>query len=105
MATRGEKFSRAEEEFMKRALVLARRGYGGTSPNPMVGAVLVKNGEVVGEGWHKRAGEPHAEVNALLQARDKARNASLFVTLEPCSTFGRTPPCTEALIKSGIAEV
>lgn len=90
---------------MKRALVLARRGFGGTSPNPMVGALLVKNGEIVGEGWHKRAGEPHAEVNALLKANDKARNASLFVTLEPCSTFGRTPPCTETIIKSGIAEV
>jgi diaminohydroxyphosphoribosylaminopyrimidine deaminase/5-amino-6-(5-phosphoribosylamino)uracil reductase len=105
MATRGEKFSRAEEEFMKRALVLARRGYGGTSPNPMVGAVLVKKGEIVGEGWHKRAGEPHAEINALLQSKARARNASLFVTLEPCSTFGRTPPCTEAIIKSGISEV
>ena len=90
---------------MMRALVLARRGYGGTSPNPMVGAVVVRKGEIVGEGWHKRAGEPHAEVNALLKAKDRARNASLFVTLEPCSTFGRTPPCAEAIIKSGIAEV
>lgn len=90
---------------MKRALVLAQRGYGGTSPNPMVGAVLVRNGEIVGEGWHQRAGEAHAEINALLKAKDRARNASLFVTLEPCSTLGRTPRCTDAIIKSGIAEV
>ena len=105
MGARGEKFSRAEEEYMRRALALAERGYGGTSPNPMVGAVLVYAGRIIGEGWHKRAGEPHAEVNALASAKTRARGATLFVTLEPCSTFGRTPPCTDAIVKSGIKDV
>ena len=106
MGARGEKFSRTEEEHMRRALALAGRGYGGTSPNPMVGAVLVRNGKVVGEGWHRRAGEPHAEINALAVGKSRdIRGATLFVTLEPCSTFGRTPPCTTAIIQSGIREV
>jgi diaminohydroxyphosphoribosylaminopyrimidine deaminase/5-amino-6-(5-phosphoribosylamino)uracil reductase len=92
-------------KFMRAALQLARRGYGTTSPNPMVGAVLVKGGQVIGRGWHRRAGEPHAEIEAL---RDAARHgpsalsATLYVTLEPCSTYGRTPPCTKAIIDAGI---
>ena len=93
---------------MRRALRLAQRGYGGTSPNPMVGAVIVRGGEIIGEGWHKRAGEAHAEVNAIHSARrggKELRGATIYVTLEPCCTFGRTPPCTSALIESGIARV
>lgn len=94
--------------FMRRALRLAQRGRGCTSPNPMVGAVLVRGGRVVGEGWHQRAGGPHAEVEALETARQagrSARGATLYVTLEPCCTTGRTPPCTEAIIRAGIRRV
>ena len=93
---------------MRRALLLARKGFGGTSPNPMVGAVIVRDGIVLGDGFHKRAGEAHAEVNAIATARRAGkdiRGAILYVTLEPCSTFGRTPPCTSAIIESGISEV
>lgn len=90
---------------MRRALALAARGRGTTSPNPMVGAVVVRNGEIVGEGWHERAGEPHAEVHALRHAGDRAKGAVLYVTLEPCSHWGRTGPCTEVIIQAGIAEV
>ena len=90
---------------MERALRLAERGRGRTSPNPMVGAVLVKDGEIVGEGFHPRAGEPHAEVFALRQAGERARGATLYVNLEPCCHHGRTPPCTRALIAAGVAEV
>ncbi len=93
------------EDFMLRALQLAKRGKGRTSPNPMVGAVLVKNGRVVGEGFHPRAGEPHAEIFALRQAGENARGATLYVTLEPCNHYGRTPPCTKAIIAAGVAEV
>src|SRR6185436_13259176 len=92
--------SSMDAAFMRRALRLAQRG--STSPNPMVGAVLVKNGRVLGEGWHHRAGKPHAEIEALNAAASKeksARGATLYVSLEPCCTFGRTPPCTEAIIQ------
>jgi diaminohydroxyphosphoribosylaminopyrimidine deaminase/5-amino-6-(5-phosphoribosylamino)uracil reductase len=92
--------------FMRRALRLAQRGR--TSPNPMVGAVLVKNGRVLGEGWHHRVGKPHAEIEALRAAASKeksAQGATLYVSLEPCCTFGRTPPCTEAIILAGIKHV
>ena len=92
-------------EWMHRALRLARKGEGLTRPNPPVGAVLVKNGRVLGQGWHHKAGEPHAEILALRQAGSSARGATLYLTLEPCSTFGRTPPCTEALVRAGIARV
>jgi diaminohydroxyphosphoribosylaminopyrimidine deaminase / 5-amino-6-(5-phosphoribosylamino)uracil reductase len=108
MRAPGEKFSREEGEFMRRALQLARKGFGGTSPNPMVGSVIVRDGLVIGEGFHKRAGEAHAEVNAMAAARRAGKDihgATLYVTLEPCSTFGRTPPCTSAIIDSGISEV
>ncbi|PSR21303.1 MAG: bifunctional diaminohydroxyphosphoribosylaminopyrimidine deaminase/5-amino-6-(5-phosphoribosylamino)uracil reductase RibD [Sulfobacillus acidophilus] len=92
--------------YMKRALVLARRGLGTTSPNPMVGAVIVDpHGHVVAEGYHKKAGGPHAEVVALGRAGQAARGCTLYVTLEPCNHTGRTPPCTDAIIQSGIRRV
>jgi diaminohydroxyphosphoribosylaminopyrimidine deaminase / 5-amino-6-(5-phosphoribosylamino)uracil reductase len=90
---------------LERALELAERGRGRTKPNPVVGAVLVRDGEVVGEGWHERAGGSHAEVVALKEAGERARGATLYVSLEPCSTQGRTPPCTEAIIAAGVARV
>jgi len=93
---------------MRLALRLARRGYGMTSPNPMVGAVLVKDGKVIGRGWHRRAGLPHAEIEALYDTQWRGHNprgATLYVTLEPCSTHGRTPPCTDAIITAGIKRV
>ena len=90
------------------ALRLARRGYGKTSPNPMVGAVLVKQGKIIGRGWHQGAGKPHAEVEALRDALKHGHNprgATLYVTLEPCCTHGRTPPCTDAIIEAGLRRV
>jgi diaminohydroxyphosphoribosylaminopyrimidine deaminase/5-amino-6-(5-phosphoribosylamino)uracil reductase len=90
---------------MAQALELAVRARGRTSPNPMVGAVLVRHGEVVGRGYHPRAGEPHAEILALRQAGERARGATLYINLEPCCHYGRTPPCTEALIEAGVSEV
>jgi diaminohydroxyphosphoribosylaminopyrimidine deaminase / 5-amino-6-(5-phosphoribosylamino)uracil reductase len=96
---------RPHEFWMKRALRLARRGEGLTRPNPPVGAVAVKNGKIVGEGYHRKAGGPHAEVLALSKAGKKARGATLYVTLEPCCTWGRTPPCTDLIISSGVARV
>jgi len=91
--------------FMRLALAEAARGLGRTSPNPAVGAVLVKGGRVVGRGHHARAGGPHAEVEALLQAGARARGADLYVTLEPCDHQGKTPPCTEAILRAGVARV
>jgi diaminohydroxyphosphoribosylaminopyrimidine deaminase / 5-amino-6-(5-phosphoribosylamino)uracil reductase len=100
---------RPEDLFwMNLALRLAARGYGSTSPNPMVGAVLVKRGKVLGEGWHHRAGAPHAEVEAIYDAlarQQKPAGGTLYVTLEPCCTQGRTPPCTEAILTAGISRV
>ena len=98
-------FSQTDREFMSRALALAGRALYTTSPNPRVGCVVVRNGEVVGEGWHEAAGQPHAEVNALRLAGEASRGATAYVTLEPCNHQGRTPPCTEAIIKAGVARV
>lgn len=94
-----------DRRHMARALRLAERGLYSTDPNPRVGCVIVVNGEVVGEGWHERAGEPHAEVRALRAAGERARGATAYVTLEPCSHHGRTPPCADALIRAGVGRV
>ena len=91
--------------FMRRALSLAERGWGQTAPNPMVGAVVVRDGVVVGEGWHTRYGAPHAEIDALREAGDAARGATMYVTLEPCTHHGQTPPCSDALVAAGISRV
>jgi diaminohydroxyphosphoribosylaminopyrimidine deaminase / 5-amino-6-(5-phosphoribosylamino)uracil reductase len=91
--------------WLDRALELAERGRGTTHPNPIVGAVVVRDGELVGEGWHERAGGPHAEIVALAEAGERARGATLYVTLEPCSHHGRTPPCVDAVIDAGVARV
>jgi diaminohydroxyphosphoribosylaminopyrimidine deaminase/5-amino-6-(5-phosphoribosylamino)uracil reductase len=90
---------------LERALELAERGRGTTRPNPVVGAVVVRGGEVVGEGWHERPGGPHAEVAALAAAGDRARGSTLYVTLEPCAHHGRTPPCAETVIEAGVGRV
>ncbi|MCZ6560817.1 MAG: bifunctional diaminohydroxyphosphoribosylaminopyrimidine deaminase/5-amino-6-(5-phosphoribosylamino)uracil reductase RibD [Gammaproteobacteria bacterium] len=92
-------------QHMARAIQLARRGLFSTSPNPRVGCVLVRDGQVVGEGWHEKAGGPHAEVVALERAGSHARGADVYLTLEPCSHHGRTPPCSQALIEAGVARV
>ena len=94
-----------DAHYMARAIELARRGLYTTHPNPRVGCVIVRDGQVVGEGWHVRAGEPHAEVHALRQAGERARGATAYVTLEPCSHHGRTPPCADALVNAGLARV
>lgn len=98
-------FTSQDFEMMSRALKLAKRGIYTTAPNPNVGCVIVRDGEIVGEGHHHRAGEPHAEVYAMRMAGDKAEGATAYVTLEPCSHFGRTPPCAEGLIKAKVARV
>lgn len=92
-------------EFMRLALRLAARGKGFTSPNPAVGAVIVKDGLIIGRGWHRRSGEAHAEAQALAIAGRAARGATMYVTMEPCSTFGRTPPCTNVILNSGLKRV
>ncbi len=93
------------EEYMQKAFQIAKKGEGRTSPNPVVGAVIVKSGMMVGEGYHPMAGMPHAEIYALNGAGKKAQGATLYVTLEPCNHYGRTPPCTEAIINAGITKV
>jgi len=95
----------SDRRHLERALELAERGRGTTKPNPIVGAVVVRDGEVVGEGWHERPGGPHAEVVALEAAGERARGATLYVTLEPCAHHGRTPPCAEAVVRAGLARV
>jgi diaminohydroxyphosphoribosylaminopyrimidine deaminase / 5-amino-6-(5-phosphoribosylamino)uracil reductase len=95
----------SDREHLARALELAERGRGGTTPNPVVGAVLVRDDAVVGEGWHTRAGGPHAEIVALEAAGTDARGATLYVSLEPCAHHGRTPPCADALVAAGVARV
>ncbi len=94
-----------DEIFMKKVLRLARRGLGSTSPNPVVGALVVKNGQIIGSGYHRKAGAPHAEIEALSMAGERAKGSTLFVNLEPCNHYGRTPPCTKAILKSGIKRV
>lgn len=94
-----------DRAYMELALSLAKAGLGFTSPNPMVGAVIVKDGQIVGQGYHQKAGTPHAEVHALREAGHNARDATLYVTLEPCVHYGRTPPCTNAIIAAGIKHV
>lgn len=98
-------FTPLDHAYMARALQLAERGRYTTKPNPVVGCVIANGENVVGEGWHERAGEPHAEVHALRAAGKRARGATAYVTLEPCGHFGRTPPCSDALIEAGIARV
>jgi diaminohydroxyphosphoribosylaminopyrimidine deaminase/5-amino-6-(5-phosphoribosylamino)uracil reductase len=105
MNRRRKNLSRNHLQYLRLALGLARRGWGATSPNPMVGAVLVKNGKIIGRGWHRYAGGPHAEIEALRDAHDRGHPAiesTLYVTLEPCCTQGRTPPCTDAILRAGI---
>jgi diaminohydroxyphosphoribosylaminopyrimidine deaminase/5-amino-6-(5-phosphoribosylamino)uracil reductase len=97
--------STTDSTYMKRALTLARKGIGKTSPNPAVGCVIVKNGAIIGEGWHRKAGGPHAEIHALAMAGDAAKGAVVYVTLEPCCHTGKTPPCSDALIKAGVKRV
>jgi diaminohydroxyphosphoribosylaminopyrimidine deaminase/5-amino-6-(5-phosphoribosylamino)uracil reductase len=98
-------FSAADHTHMAHALQLAARGLFTTTPNPRVGCVIVRDGRIAGEGWHERAGLPHAEIHALKQAGSSARGATAYVTLEPCSHHGRTPPCAEALVNAGVARV
>ena len=95
----------AHVTFMQRALALAKQARGRTSPNPLVGAVVVKDGEVIGEGYHQKPEPPHADVHALKAAGQQAKGGTLYTNLEPCCHWGRTPPCTDALIRAGIAEV
>src|SRR5437588_4192465 len=90
----GQSMSASDWPWMRRALELAERGRGGVEPNPLVGAVVVREGKLVGEGWHQRYGQAHAEVHALAAAGEEAREATLYVTLEPCCHHGKTPPCT-----------
>jgi diaminohydroxyphosphoribosylaminopyrimidine deaminase/5-amino-6-(5-phosphoribosylamino)uracil reductase len=99
------KFSAFDEAAMRRALELAARGLYSTHPNPRVGAVLARDEEIVGEGWHERAGEPHAEPIAIRSAGERARGATAYVTLEPCSHHGRTPPCVDVLLAAGVRRV
>ncbi|BBM65454.1 riboflavin biosynthesis protein RibD [Vibrio alfacsensis] len=103
--TKTSEFTSQDFDMMSRALKLAQRGIYTTAPNPNVGCIIVRNGEIVGEGYHYRAGEPHAEVFALRMAGEKAEGSTAYVTLEPCSHYGRTPPCAEGLIKAKVARV
>ena len=105
MSARESMLTSDDGAWMRRALALALHGWGQTAPNPLVGAVVVRDGVVVGEGWHARHGGPHAEVMALAQAGDAARGAALYVTLEPCDHHGRTPPCSLAIVEAGISRV
>ncbi|MGC8591417.1 bifunctional diaminohydroxyphosphoribosylaminopyrimidine deaminase/5-amino-6-(5-phosphoribosylamino)uracil reductase RibD, partial [Acidithiobacillus sp.] len=97
--------TKTDEDFMALALALAERGSWSTDPNPRVGAVVVKDGVIIGQGWHRQAGGPHAEVFALAEAGARAQGATVYVTLEPCSHHGRTPPCADALVAAGVGRV
>src|SRR6185369_12601402 len=105
MARNSSSSGGADDYYMRLALRLAERAAGRTSPNPMVGAVLVRGGKVIATGYHRKAGGPHAEIAALRRAGIKARGATLYLTLEPCSHYGRTPPCVDAVIAAGVKEV
>ncbi len=94
-----------DRDYMNRAIELARLGTGGTNPNPLVGAVIVKDGRIIGEGYHRRYGELHAERNAIASLSEPAEGADIYVTLEPCCHYGKTPPCTEAILENGIKRV
>ena len=94
-----------DQDYMRRAISLAERARGWTSPNPLVGAVIVKDGRIIGEGYHKKYGELHAERNAIASLTESAEGATIYVTLEPCCHYGKTPPCTEAIIENKIARV
>lgn len=98
-------FTEIDHIYMKRALALAAQATGRTSPNPLVGCVITSADQVIGEGYHRRAGTPHAEIHALTEAGQRAKGATVYVTLEPCSHFGRTPPCADALLKAGVNRV
>lgn len=95
----------SDEIFMREALRIAKNAEGRTSPNPLVGAVIVRDGKIIAEGWHRKAGTPHAEVHALNMAGELAKNSTMYVTLEPCSHFGRTPPCANKIVESGVKKV
>lgn len=94
-----------DTEYMRLALELAKKGCGWTSPNPMVGAVIVKDGQIIGQGWHERYGQPHAERNALASCAVDPEGATMYVTLEPCCHFGKQPPCVNAILEAGISRV
>jgi diaminohydroxyphosphoribosylaminopyrimidine deaminase/5-amino-6-(5-phosphoribosylamino)uracil reductase len=105
MKPKGSRRQDEDKRFMERALTLARRGIGRVSPNPMVGAVLVRNGRIIGEGFHRAYGGPHAEVNCIRQAKGNLLHSTMYVNLEPCSHFGNTPPCVDRIIDAGIQRV
>ena len=94
-----------DADYMRLALQLAQKGCGWVSPNPMVGAVIVKNGQIIGKGWHQKYGEAHAERNALASCTESPRGATMYVTLEPCCHYGKQPPCTDAILQAGIRRV
>src|SRR5438128_9732519 len=98
-------FTAEDHAFMSRALALTERGRDTATPNPNVGCVIVKSGHIIGEGWHARAGEPHAEVHALAACRESPKGATVYVTLEPCAHEGRTPPCADTLVRANVARV
>src|SRR5205085_5610345 len=100
-----EEAGMTDRDWMAQARALAERGRGFVEPNPLVGAIVVRDGRLVGEGWHQRYGQAHAEVNALAAAGEAARGATLYVTLEPCCHHGKTPPCTDAILRAGIQRV
>src|SRR5712664_2526225 len=97
--------TQSDDHWMRRALELAERGRGFVEPNPLVGAVVVRDDQIVGEGWHQRYGEAHAEVYALAAAGEDTHGATLYVTLEPCCHHGKTPPCTQAIVRAGVRRV
>jgi diaminohydroxyphosphoribosylaminopyrimidine deaminase/5-amino-6-(5-phosphoribosylamino)uracil reductase len=105
MSVASQRADERDAAFMRRALTLAKKGWGQTAPNPMVGAVVVKEGVLVGEGYHAQYGEAHAEIEALRAAGERARGATVYVSLEPCNHFGKTPPCVDALIAAGVSRV